>query len=335
MLAPCASAGDLRIGVFGLLHPQQLVITCPRGQMLVLSAGPRQISLSSGASALLYLVKGQVRVQGRDESFLATEVRVAGIMAKGSDFLLSVPGKLARQYRGQLDVTCRIDELIAVVEMDLETAVASAVAAESVPGASLEALKAQAVATRSYYLASRLRHTQFDFCDTTHCQFLREAPPPQSLAAQAAAATRGLVLFYDGVPVPALFSGSCGGRTRTLAEIGLAPAPYPYFSVACNYCLQHSPHWQARLEAAEAAGLASHSEASRLKLGRILGWDVVPGNNYDLQPQGNEVMVEGRGKGHGVGLCQLGAAWMARQGRSFQEILAFYYPSTVVAEASN
>jgi SpoIID/LytB domain protein len=46
-------------------------------------------------------------------------------------------------------------------------------------------------------------------------------------------------------------------------------------------------------------------------------------------------VVEGRGKGHGVGLCQLGAAWMARQGHSFQEILAFYYPNTVVAGASD
>ena len=335
LLPLCASAGDLQIGVFSLLHPRQLMITCPPGQMLVLAAGSHQVRLSDGASVFLDLEEGQVRVRSREGSFVATEVHVAGASAEGSDFVLSVPGKLARHYRGKLEVEYQIDELIAVVEMDLETAVASAVAAESVPGASLEALKAQAVATRSYYLASRWRHAQIDFCDTTHCQFLREAPSPQSLAAQAAGATHGLLLFYDGAAVPALFTGSCGGRTRTLAEIGLAPAPYPYFSVACNYCLQHSPQWQVRLEAEEAAGLASHSEASRLRLGRILGWDVVPGNNYQLQPRGDGVMVEGRGKGHGVGLCQLGAAWMARQGRGFQEILAYYYPNTLMAKAPN
>ena len=301
----------------------------------MLTAGAHQAALSGGASASLFLEGDRVRVRISDESFVATEIRVTGAATRGSDFQLSVPGRLTRQFRGKLDVACRIDELRAVVEMDLETAVASAVDAESVPEASLEALKAQAVATRSYYLASRARHGQIDFCDTTHCQFLREAPSPQSLAAQAAAATEGLVLFYDGAPFPALFTGSCGGRTRTLREIGLEPVAYPYFSVLCNYCLQHSPHWQVRLEAGEAAGLASHSEASRLRLGRILGWNVVPGNNYELQPHGDVVMVEGRGKGHGVGLCQLGAAWMARQGRSFQEILAFYYPNTVVAGASD
>jgi stage II sporulation protein D len=256
-------------------------------------------------------------------------------MGRATDFLLSVPGKVTRRFRGKLAVKCQINELVAVVEMDLETAVASAVAAESVPGAPLEALKAQAVATRSYYLASLLRHGQIDFCDTTHCQFLREVPSPHSLAAQATAATQGLVLFYDGMTIPALFTGSCGGTTRTLAEIGLASAPYPYFSVPCNYCLHHAPHRLARLEAKEAAELASHSEGSRLRLGRILGWDVVPGNNYELQREGDVVVVEGSGKGHGVGLCQLGAAWMAKQGYGFQEILAHYYPNTVAGTPSN
>jgi stage II sporulation protein D len=255
-------------------------------------------------------------------------------MRRATDFLLSVPGEVTRHFRGKLAVKCQINELVAVVEMDLDTAVVSAVAAESVPEAPLEALKAQAVATRSYYLASLSRHGRIDFCDTTHCQFLREAPSPHSLAAQAAAGTHGLVLFYDGTTIPALFTGSCGGRTRTLAEIGLAPAPYTCFPVPCNYCLHHAPHWLARLEAKEAAELASHSEASRLRLGRILGWDVVPGNNYELQREGH-VVVEGSGKGHGVGLCQSGTAWMARQGHGFQEILAHYYPNTVTGTPSN
>jgi peptidoglycan hydrolase-like amidase len=45
-----------------------------------------------------------------------------------------------------------------------------------VPGAPFEALKAQAVVTRSSYVSARNRHPLFDFCDTTHCQFLRQAP---------------------------------------------------------------------------------------------------------------------------------------------------------------
>jgi stage II sporulation protein D len=300
-----------------------------------LTVGIHPIVLSDGGRALLFSEGNQVRVRINDESFVASEVRVTDRMGRATDFLLSVPGKVTRLFRGELGVKCQSNELMAIVEMDLETAVASAVAAESAPGAPLEALKAQAVATRSYYLASLSRHGEVDFCDTTHCQFLREPPPPSSLPAKATSATYGLVLFYDGATVPALFTGSCGGRTRTLAEIGLTPGPYPYFSVACNYCLQHAPHWSAQLEAKEAAGLASDSEGSRLRLGRIMGWDVIPGNNYELRREGAVVVVEGSGKGNGVGLCQLGAAWMARQGYGFQEILAYYYPNTVAGTPSN
>ena len=336
MLASCAAtARELRIGIFGLFHPERLVISSLPAQTLIVTAGAHTIALSDGSRAFLYLEGDQVRVRIKDESFVAAEADVADRMGRPADFLISIPGKITRRFRGKLAVKCQIDELEAIVEMDLETAVASAVAAESVPGAPLEALKAQAVATRSYYLASLSRHGRFDFCDTTHCQFLREAPSPHSLAAQATAATHGLVLFYQGKAIPALFTGSCGGRTRTLAEIGLAPDPYPYFSVPCNYCLHHAPHWSARLDAQEAAELASHSEGSRLRLGRILGWDAVPGNNYELQREGGVVVVEGSGKGHGVGLCQLGAAGMAEQGHGFQEILAYYYPNTVATTGSH
>ena len=330
MLAPgVCTARELRIGVFGLFHPERLVISSLPAQTLILTAGTHPIVLSDGGRAFLYLEGNQVRVRFDDVSLVASEADVADRMGRATDFLISIPGKITRRFRGKLAVKCQIGELQAVVEMDLETAVASAVAAESMPGAPLEALKAQAVATRSYYVASPSRHRQFDFCDTTHCQFLREAPSPDSVAAEATVATHALVLFYEGITIPALFTGSCGGRTRTLAEIGLAPDPYPYFSVPCSYCLQHAPHWLARLDTKEAAELASHSERGRLRLGRLLGWDAVPGNNYQLQREGDVVVVEGSGKGHGVGLCQLGAAGMAKQGFGFQEILAYYYPNTL------
>src|SRR5260221_13879275 len=95
--------------------------------------------------------------------------------------------------------------------MDVETAVASIVVAESPPHAPMEALKAQAVAARSFLAAGKGRHSGFDFCDTTHCQFLRQPPAADSPAAQATSATRGLVLAYKGRGFAAMYSASCGG----------------------------------------------------------------------------------------------------------------------------
>jgi stage II sporulation protein D len=87
------------------------------------------------------------------------------------------------------------------------------------------------------------------------------------------------------------------------------------------------------LSSPEAKALAeSRSEHDRLVLGRKVGWNVVPGNNYEVKKDGDALVFEGRGSGHGLGLCQQGASAMAREGASFREILAHYFPNTSVGE---
>ncbi|MGH9602320.1 MAG: SpoIID/LytB domain-containing protein, partial [Terriglobales bacterium] len=234
--------------------------------------------------------------------------------------------------RGALEVTVISQALQPVVIMDLETAVASAVAAESPPDAPIETLKAQAVAARSYFIAVRGRHTGFDFCDTTHCQYLREAPSRDNPAALAAAATRGLVLEHRDQVVPAYYSASCGGRTRTLAELGLPAADYPYYAVECAYCRRHAEEWERRLGEEDALPLLDEEnrERSRLELGRRLGWSAVPGNNFTAEQDSDAVILRGRGLGHGLGLCQRGSAALAAQGADFRAILNHYYPNTTL-----
>ncbi len=199
---------------------------------------------------------------------------VTGREGAETTFILSIPGKIRREFHGRLEVREQQGHLLAIVKMELENAVASIVAAESPPSAPLEARKAQAVVARSFLVAAHGRHEGFDFCDTTHCQFLRESPMPGSLSAKAATETRGLIVAYEGRPIPALYSANCGGRTRTLADAGWNEEPYPYFAVDCP--------------------------------------------------------VKGAVAGHRIGMCQEGAAQMARNGNSFREILALYFPATTV-----
>jgi stage II sporulation protein D len=217
--------------------------------------------------------------------------------------------------------------------MNLETAVASVVQAESAPGTPLEALKAQAIATRSYFLVAPRHHHDFDFCDTTHCQFLRQPPPLESNASRAASTTTGLVLVYRERAVAAMFTRSCGGRTRTPQEVGLSSKGYPYFPAVCDYCLRHPARWIRRVSPADAADLHERGEASRLDVDRRLGWDAVPSNNFTSHSDDGGVVLQGTGEGHGVGLCQAGAKAMAEAGARFREILEHYYPNTTLAAA--
>ena len=276
-----SSHADVRVGVFGLFHPTELVVTSGRG-VLSLRADRNSCVLREGAEARMAVGVGAVSVACAGAVFSGRTVHVTGTTQRSTDIELSVPGRITRQFHGRLDVIPAGHELVPIVSMDLETAVASVVAAEQIMSAPPEALKAQAVAARSFFVAADGRHRDFEFCDTTHCQFLRERPLADHPAARATRATAGLVLAFRGTPIAAFYSASCGGRTRTLADARLHDASaYPYFAVDCAYCGRRHP--------------------------------------------------AGDRNGHGVGMCQQGAAAMAAEpGASFEDILQHYYPGTTL-----
>ena len=318
---------EVRIGVLGLFHSKQIIVS-PMGQPLQCSYGGEQWPVVDPMRAELEGTK--VRIAGRDIAYDGTIFCDNGA-GGATEFVASVPGKIARRYSGKLEFKPGARELIVVVVMAMEMAVASVVAAESPPHAPMEALKAQAVATRSFFVAGKGRHRDFDFCDTTHCQFLRAPPGTATAAFQASAATRGLVLVYKDEVFAAMYSASCGGRTHALDELGITVHGYPYFAVTCNYCRRHPEKWVTQLKAEDAAALAP-TESARLNLARKLGWKSVPGNSYSSHAENGSVVLEGVGVGHGIGLCQRGGADMARHGASFQEILEHYYPNTEVRQ---
>jgi hypothetical protein len=241
---------ELRFGVLGLFHPRELQLEPVNGQVLsVVAKGAAATSAlvlngEPDHRQLLFRVEGERVVAGFQSaaSWTAT-ARNGGPVA----FRLIVPGRFHRVYSARLTIAARNGELVAVAAMDRETAVASIVASEMEETSPMEALKAQAVATRSF-LAAGPRHLDFDFCDTTHCQFLKSPPALTSRIASAVQATRGLVLEYRGKPLAAMYSSRCGGHTRTLREVGMEPGEgYPYFSVSCAWCLRHPFTWRSRI----------------------------------------------------------------------------------------
>jgi peptidoglycan hydrolase-like amidase len=322
--------GTDSFGVLGLFHPRELVLERVDAQVVVAKGAGAAVVLNGEPEHRRLLLRA-------DGDAVAGEAQEAAQWTAGArdggavEFALSVPGKLRRVYRGQLTVTARGGELTAVVRIDRETAVASIVAAEMAADIPLEALKAQAVAARSF-LAGGGRHGAYEFCDTTHCQFLRSPPANESAAMRAAEATRGLILTYQGKTLAAMYGSRCGGRTHSLSELGMDGwGGYPYFAVTCAACRQHPLRWQSRIESGPEP--KAGNERARLATARQWGWSALPGNDFQASLDGDGWKIEGQGIGHGVGLCQFGAAGMARSGAGFRAILAHYYPNTSVTKA--
>ena len=333
--AHAAAAQDLsvRIGVLGMFHPRLLNIRNAGDRELVVFLDKRQLFVRPRSAC------GTVELRAAGDELLlrcgrvqihAPELRAAGRNQEAAEFVLGIPGQLRRRYDGVLRVKAKGGEIIPVVEMDLETAVASIVQAESMPDTRPEALKAQAVVSRSYLVAGRGRHANFDFCDLTHCQLLREPPAAQSPSAQAAEATQGLVLAYNDGPMVAMFTRSCGGMTRVPTENHTPSTAYPYYAVRCEICWKDPIRWTRTLSKEDAAMLASGGETGRIAIGRKLGWDAVPSYTFTTHAQADRVVLEGVGQGHGIGLCQRGARGMSELGSDFRTILNHYFPNTTL-----
>ena len=245
------------------------------------------------------------------------------------------------------------------VKVPLEEYVAAVLAGEAAGMRSPESLKAMAVAARTYALKFKGRHARegFDFCDTTHCQDYRRSAVTDNLLA-AAEATEGELLWYRGALVAAYYSAHCGGMSEASPE-------GPYLNQHRDpWCLRQPENWRSVLsrEEIQAAlkplGLplppqftqmavvtrTPSNRAVRLNLsgaevdapmfrqavGRLLGWDRLPSAWYDVAQIKGQFVFAGRGRGHGIGLCQAGCARMGDDGKSYREILQFAYPGTTL-----
>lgn len=249
-------AATVHISVLGAFHPVALELQPAQGVTLVVETQGRTELLEDAHTITL---TGPARVTGPKGSMVR--------------FRLGIPGGVHYDYAGKLEVRRMGYRLLAIVEMDRETAVAAIVASEGSPGMPFEARKAQAVVTRSYLAGAHGRHEGFDFCDTDHCQLMKGLASPGSDSSRATAATRGEVLTYDGEVVPALYSANCGGHTKSLAQSGWAgaalPQPgYPYFEVVCPLRGHASGHGVGLCQMG-AMEIAQHGYPAQIILGHF------------------------------------------------------------------
>lgn len=220
------------------------------------------------------------------------------------------------------------------IRLPLEEYVSQVLAGESSTFTSTDALKAMAVAARTYAVKFGGRHKGegFDFCDTTHCQDFR-LPRASDRLLRAVESTEGELVWYAGSAAATYYGQNCGGRSEAARD-------GPYLRVQDdNACPRLE--WRTKLNAPvqvtsrTASGRAGSllvngarvaAERYRLDVGRRLGWNLVRSDLYEI----NGAQLEGRGAGHGIGLCQAGAEQRGRAGASYRQILAFYYPGTLV-----
>ncbi len=349
---PPAVRSTLRVGMWTLWRDRTVVVAPGAGATLRLCIGCPARSLKHNIT--IRAESGGDLSLGPDLQADALEMRgVVTLTAHGESETIDHPVR----------ISARDGVLVIAVTLPVESYVERVVESESGAEDSAESLKALAIVVRSYALHEAHGHADFDVCDSTHCQLLhwQGAPEKRAAAHFATLTTAGETLWFRGGRARAYFNKDCGGRTAGVKEVWPKAPPAPYLaSHADRYCnAQDSKAWASELTRSElTSALAAHgvappgwqrlsvdrrgesgraisvnvdgreiaAEEFRLAVGESLGWNRIPSTWFEVSQQGDRFFFHGRGWGHGVGLCQKGAAMMAKEGRPAGEILAQYFP---------
>ena len=247
-----------------------------------------------------------------------------------------------------------------VEHLPLEVYVARVLSGEGEPNAPEATQQALAVAIRTYTIFNTGRHARegFDLCDAVHCQVPRAAA--RESARNAALATAGQILTYRGAPAQIFYSASCGGRSE-VAEAVWPGTSHPYLRARKDDVHDDDMPWTLELSLAELQahmerngfsgtlrnveikGRTKSDRVAALKLSGMkpeqissyqfraaIGTTVLRSTAFAVKKKDDRIAFTGRGYGHGVGMCVIGAGRRARRGESMPDILSAYYPGLAI-----
>lgn len=251
-----------------------------------------------------------------------------------------------------------------ISQLDIESYIGSVLRCESWPGWPLEVNKAFAIACRSYLVAKIAVATKkglpFHIKNTNiHQTYNGVHTSPELL--QAVHETKGIILAHNKKPIEAMFDSCCGGVIPAyIAGVDFTKAPYLARTEVCHYCKPCKIYnWQAEyplhdvaqrmrkagikvnsvdsmeITKCDKAGLVTEVMVKDGKKKYKLNgkqcyalFDKVNSFCYTIKNQNKSLVLAGKGYGHHLGICQWGARRMLDYGKTYRDILEFYYPQT-------
>ena len=265
------------------------------------------------------------------------------------------PSGTIKKYEDNLLVTPHnyYNYIQLINNIDIDNYVAGVVESEVGKSPPVEYFKLQAIICRTYALKNISRHEAegFSLCDKVHCQAYN-CKPRSTLIKAAAKETKGVVIVDSDINlITATFYSNCGGQTANSEEVWKQKLYY-LRSVKDTFCLhENNAVWTKKISKKEwSSYLINHgmpkgslehecsveyfqncreqfyeNQNIQIPFTTIRKDWRLKSAQFDVLPDGDYVLLKGKGFGHGVGLCQEGAMKMAKKKYSYIEILHFYY----------
>jgi len=266
-----------------------------------------------------------------------------------------------RKYKNDFEISPTEKGMTIVNLVDMNNYLSGVVESEGGGGKEIEYYKVQALMSRTYVLKYRTKHVKegFELCDRVHCQAYHSQLRFGTDIETAVRETEGIVMKdATGQLVDAYFHANCGGQTSEADYVWNNNIPYlnTFKDTFCIYTKQAT--WEKRVPKNKWLGflvkrynypvedsiygplLYNFNQSERLAFyhSPILGIPLrdirqefkLKSTFFTNYLDGEDVLIRGRGYGHGVGLCQEGAMRMAKYKYNYKQIAVYYFPGITI-----
>lgn len=314
---------------------------------------------------LVFVSSGKMNVEFKGGKYNAIKklMILSSFEEQAIQFTGITPFFNGRSYEGDFEILALKSTIRIVNLVDLETYLEGVIESESGVSQQYNYYKVQAIVSRTYAKKNERKHASdgFQLCDKVHCQVYLHKRSNNLQIDSAVSHTRGQILCaLQGDYAPTYFSANCGGQTCAPEQVwnerinGL----HSFIDTFCIYTKQ--ANWKKSIpisdwvsffvstynfpidDSASVQLLYDFRQEERQAFYLHPGYGIplrdvrekfkLKSTFFDAKKEGDNMVLVGRGFGHGVGLCQEGAMKMARTGYSFDQILGFYFPDALISQ---
>lgn len=351
----------VRVGIFTEIKPKKFFVKIDSGEYFLLSGKDTIVRLQADQSLTAALNEKRkiiVFVNGISKGIFST------IYLKGNDscrnsFRISsvIPVSATAVFDDDLELSPKTWYFEPVNIVSQANYLSGVVEGEIGESRDREVLRMQSIISRTFLLSSGPeKHIKdgYNVCNTVNCQVYHGKSRFNPLIPEAVASTLNFVIADSACrPIEALFFSNCGGQTCNSESVFRNPTTY-LRSVTDTFCLNSSQSkWEKRftlyrwntylgkktkLIVNDTLNFEQFARKEKHDLYNVALKDIrydfgLKSSFFSVKHVGKEVILNGKGFGHGVGLCQQGAIGMAKYGCSALEIIRYYYSGIQIIPA--
>lgn len=360
-LSHLSFAQEVRIGLLHTLKVKKLSISKYQGDYSIYGDSTH---LGGLESAIIDLNGEKVRISFNGVYHSYDKIILIQDTVNSASKVKSLsPTSRDHYYRDNLEISNNNGRMRVVNVVDMKNYLAGVIESEGGGGRHLEYYKVQALMSRTYALKNEHRHAKdgFQLCDGVHCQAYHNMLRYTNSIHKAVEQTSGKVLVdaRDNL-VTSYFSANCGGQICDASDVWNNSVPYvqTFVDTFCIHTRQatwtksiEKYKWKAYLKDQFGVTEAlygdqiynfTQEQRSAFYIHPSLGVPLrdlrvkfkLKSTFFSTSLEGSKVVINGRGFGHGVGLCQEGAMNMAKLGYDYTQIARFYFYKVDIIDAN-